>query len=138
MKSRSPRLRRRCIGWRPSIAASSSASRPPDVPQGALRSVLERWGFTLEEDVIATGEVSEHDDAALQLRVDELMEGRLAQVSRSAPPFATALRAHRAALVAGDIALADGILAWIGAQPNVAAAVKRAAGVKGRSTTSAR
>jgi P-loop Domain of unknown function (DUF2791) len=102
-----------------------------DVPQGALRSVLERWGFTLEEDVIATGEVSEHDEAALQRRVDELMEGRLAQVSRSAPPFATAMRAHRAALVAGDIALADGILAWIGAQPNVPAAVKRAAGVKG-------
>ena len=69
-----------------------------DVPQGALRTVLERWGFTLEEDVLATGEVAEHDEVALQRRVDELMEGRLAQVSRSAPPFATALRAHRAAL----------------------------------------
>ena len=102
-----------------------------DVQQGALRTVLERWGFTLEEDVLATGEVSEHDQAALQRRVDELMEGRLATVSRSAPPFAIALRAHRAALVAGDTALADGILAWIGAQPNVPAATKRAAGVKG-------
>ena len=34
-----------------------------DVPQGALRTVLERWGFTLEEDVIATGEVSERDES---------------------------------------------------------------------------
>jgi len=59
------------------------------------------------------------------------MEGRLAQVTRSAPPFATALRAHRAALASGDVALADGILSWIGAQPNVPASVKRAAGVKG-------
>jgi hypothetical protein len=59
------------------------------------------------------------------------MEARLAAVSRSAPPFATALRAHRAALAAGDTPLADGILAWVGAQPNVPAAVKRAAGVKG-------
>jgi hypothetical protein len=59
------------------------------------------------------------------------MEGRLAQVTRSAPPFATALRAHRAALASGDLVLADGILSWIGAQPNVPAAVKRAAGVKG-------
>jgi hypothetical protein len=102
-----------------------------DVPQGALGTVLERWGFALEEDVLASGAVSEHDEAELQRRVDDLMEGRLAQVTRSAPPFATALRAHRSALVAGDVALADGILSWIGAQPNVPAAVKRAAGVKG-------
>ena len=102
-----------------------------DVPQGALRTVLERWGFTLEEDVLATGDVSEHDEVGLQRRVDVLMEGRLAEVSRSAPLFATALRAHRAALVAGDKVQADGVLAWIGAQPNVPAAVKRAAGFKG-------
>lgn len=102
-----------------------------DVQQGALRTVLERWGFALEEDVLATGDVAEHDEAGLQLRVDELMEGRLTQVSRSAPGFATALRAHRAALAAGDSAQADGVLAWIGAQPNVPAAVKRSAGVKG-------
>jgi len=102
-----------------------------DVPQGALRTVLERWGFALEEDVLATGAVSEDDEVGLQRHVDELMEARLAQVSRSAPPFATALRAHRAALAANDTALADGVLAWVGAQPNVPAAVKRSAGVKG-------
>ena len=102
-----------------------------DVQQGALRTVLERWGFALEEDVLASGKVAEHDEIELQRRVDELMEGRLAQVTRSAPPFATALRAHRAALASGDVALADGILSWIGAQPNVPASVKRAAGVKG-------
>ncbi len=102
-----------------------------DVPQGALRTVLERWGFALEEDVLATGDVDEHDEVALQARVDVLMEGRLAEVSRSAPLFATALRAHRAALASGDKVQADGVLAWIGAQPNVPAAVKRAAGFKG-------
>lgn len=102
-----------------------------DVPQGALRTVLERWGFALEEDVLATGDVDEHDEHALQRRVDVLMEGRLAEVSRSAPLFATALRAHRAALASGDKVQADGVLAWIGAQPNVPAAVKRAAGFKG-------
>ena len=81
--------------------------------------------------MLASGKVAEHDESELQRRVDELMEGRLAQVTRSAPPFATALRAHRAALASGNVALADGILSWIGAQPNVPAAVKRAAGVKG-------
>jgi P-loop Domain of unknown function (DUF2791) len=102
-----------------------------DVQQGALRTVLERWSFALEEDVLATGEVSESDEAGLQARVDVLMEGRLAEVSRSAPLFATALRAYRSALAAGDKAQSDGVLAWIGAQPNVPATVKRAAGFKG-------
>ena len=102
-----------------------------DVRQGALRTVLERWGFALEEDILATGDVVEDDEVGLQARVDVLMEGRLTEVSRSAPLFATALRAHRAAVAAGDTVQADGILAWIGAQPNVPAAVKRAAGFKG-------
>lgn len=102
-----------------------------DTPEGALRSVLERWSFALEEDVLAGGDVDETDEAALGARVDELMEARLAEISRGAPPFAAALRAHRAALAAGDLALADSVLAWVGGQPNVAAAAKRAAGVKG-------
>jgi hypothetical protein len=102
-----------------------------DAPHGAIRTVLERWGFALEEDVIATGQVDEHDEGELRRRVDELMEARLADISRSAPPFAAALRAHRAALSSGETATADGILAWLGAQPNVPASIKRAAGVKG-------
>jgi hypothetical protein len=102
-----------------------------DAPEGAMRTVLERWGFALEGDVIATGQVDERDEAELRRRVDELMEARLADISRTAPPFAAALRAHRSALSNGETALADGILAWLGAQPNVPADVKRAAGVKG-------
>lgn len=101
-----------------------------DVQQGALRTIVERWAFALEEDVLATG-VSETDAATLQHRVDELMEARLRDVSRSAPLFAVALRAHRAALHVGDTAQADGLLAWLGGQPHVGASVKRAAGVRG-------
>jgi hypothetical protein len=102
-----------------------------DTQQGALRSVLERWGFALEEDVLSTGDVQEGDAEALEAGVNALMEARLGEVSRRAPAFATALRAHRGALAAGDLALAEGILAWVGGGPNVPAAVKRAAGVKG-------
>lgn len=102
-----------------------------DTPQGALGSVVERWGYALEEDVLSGGAIAETDEAALSARVDELMEERLAEIGRGAPPFAAALRAHRAALAAGDVDLADAILAWVGGQPNVSATAKRAAGVKG-------
>jgi hypothetical protein len=60
-----------------------------------------------------------------------LMEKRLASVTRSAPMFAAALRGYRGAVADGDTAVADGILAWVAGQPNVAQASKRVAGIKG-------
>jgi hypothetical protein len=101
-----------------------------DARHGALRVVVDRWLFALEEDVIATG-VDERDAAVLATRVDEVMESRLRRVADSSPSFAAALRAYHRAKSAGDGATADGILAWVGGQPNVAASIKRAAGVRG-------
>jgi hypothetical protein len=45
--------------------------------------------------------------------------------------FSAALRGYRRAQAAGETALADGILAWLAGQLNVAAHPKRFAGVKG-------
>jgi hypothetical protein len=101
-----------------------------DARSGALRVVVDRWLYALEEDVIATG-VDERDTALLADRVDELMESRLRRVTDSSPSFGAALRAYRRAVAAGDGALADGVLAWVGGQPNVAAQVKRTAGLRG-------
>jgi hypothetical protein len=97
----------------------------------ALRRVLDAWLFTLEEDALATGQTRQTDPAALDAAVQELLERRLAVVSRSAPSFAAALRGYRHATVVRDVAVADGLLAWLGGQPNVAAAGRRAAGVRG-------
>ena len=71
------------------------------------------------------------DAKGLLERTEALMEQRLAGVSRVAPAFAGVLRAYRRALAAGDAATAEGLIAWLSGQPNVAAAVKRMAGVKG-------
>jgi hypothetical protein len=75
--------------------------------------------------------VREDDTAGLDAAVGELMERRLAEVSRHAPAFATALRGYRSATSTGDTATAEGLAAWIGGQPHVATAVRRAAGVRG-------
>ncbi|WP_067804301.1 BREX system ATP-binding protein BrxD [Nocardia beijingensis] len=96
-------------------------------PPSALRSVVDAWFYALEEDALAAGA----DDDSLISAVDELMTARLIEVSRHAPSFATALRGYRTALVDGDEATAAAILAWLGGQPNVAAAARRAAGVRG-------
>ncbi len=102
-----------------------------EFPPSALRPVLDAWIYTLEEDVLASGSVDESDAVALGSAVDALLERRLAQVSRSAPTFAAALRGFRAASTSTDAAVADGLVSWLGGQPNVSASVRRSAGVKG-------
>jgi hypothetical protein len=102
-----------------------------DSPSGAFRNVIDAWFFTLEEDVIAQGGVDPNDVPALIQATDVLMEKRLGEVVRSAPAFALTLRAYRRALLEGQEDIADGLLAWMAGQPNIAAAIKRRANIKG-------
>jgi hypothetical protein len=101
------------------------------VRSGALRSVVDSWFFTLEDDVLASGKIDPHDAATLTNQTAVLMEQRLGAITRTAPAFAAVLRAYLHATNAGDRATADGLLAWLAGQPHVAASVKRSAGVKG-------
>jgi len=103
----------------------------PDMQGGALRSVVEGWFYTLEEDVLASGEVDEEDEEALLAATNALAEQRLEEVTRQAPSFGAVLRGYRHALSQGDASAAEGLLAWLGGQPHVAASVKRQAGIKG-------
>jgi hypothetical protein len=93
--------------------------------------VFDAWFYTLEEDVLAGGSVGPTDAEALLKKTNELLEQRLAAISKSAPMFAATLRAYREASAHGDSAPAEGLLAWISGQPNVAAGIKRTANVKG-------
>ena len=102
-----------------------------DTADGALRPTVDAWFYTLEEDVLADGAVTLGDGAALAAATEALMERRLSQIARTAPAFSSVLRAYRQALLAEDNTLAEGLMAWLGGQPNVAAAVKRKAGIKG-------
>jgi hypothetical protein len=98
---------------------------------GALRSIIDGWFYTLEEEVLTSRQVSEADEAALLAATNALAERRLEHITRRAPAFSAVLRAYREAVAGGDHAQAEGLLAWLGGQPHVAAGVKRAAGVKG-------
>jgi hypothetical protein len=95
------------------------------VPPSALRPVLDSWLFTVESDASSVdGEID--DDA-----VETLLEQRLADVAARAPVFPLAVRAYRRFVAAEDNDAADGLVAWLGGQPHVAAHVKRQAGIKG-------
>ena len=102
-----------------------------DASQGALRNIIDGWFYTLEEDALAEGEAAECSEPELLARTTQLLEQRLAKVTAAAPTFSSALRGYRQAQVGGDTATADALLSWLAGQPNVAAAAKRSAGVKG-------
>jgi hypothetical protein len=103
----------------------------PETRGGALRSVIDGWFFTLEEEAIASGSADESDEEALLDATQVIAERRLEHITRRAPAFSAVLRGYRQAVAAQDHALAEGLLAWLGGQPHVAASVKRVAGIKG-------
>ncbi len=102
-----------------------------DTAGGALRAVVDSWFFALHEDIVAAGSAPPGDAEAVLAATDALAEQRLGVVAARAPALAAVLRGYRRALADGDNARAEGLLAWLGGQPHVAASVKRAAGIRG-------
>jgi hypothetical protein len=100
-------------------------------PDGAFRSLIDRWFYDLEEEVLGRPGIDGKDAEAVAGGVGDLLEARLASVSATQPQFAAALRSAHTAQVRGDHATVDGLVAWLMGQPNVGASVKRAAGIKG-------
>jgi hypothetical protein len=98
---------------------------------GAFRSLIDRWFFQLEEEVLAQRQVDPNDDAAVERAVGNLLEQRLRVVSGTQPEFAAALRACHTARVRGDQAVAEGLVTWLMGKGSVGAGVLRAANLKG-------
>lgn len=102
-----------------------------DQDHGAFRSIVDGWFFALEEDLLQDSDGTALDERGLLDRTNELMEKRLASITKMAPSFAATLRAYRAAAAAGEAGEAEALLAWVAGQPNVSASAKRRAGIKG-------
>lgn len=98
---------------------------------GAFRDVIDSWFYTLEGDILATGDVDPLNDQQLMEKTSDLMEKRLSSVTKHAPAFAAALRGYRQAMLENDIALSEGMISWLTGQPHVTAKIKNTAGLKG-------
>src|ERR1035438_9551041 len=85
------------------------------VESGALRSIIDGWFFTLEEDVLAGG-VDPSDTERLLAETERLMQSKFSRITDLSPSFAAALRAYRRASAAGDNASADALLTWVAGQ----------------------
>ncbi len=94
--------------------------RVASVQPSALRKLLDAWLYTVQDEADEQG-----------IGVDTLIDRRLAAVSDKAPIFPLAIRAYRKMVENEDRTGADAMVAWIGGQPNVAAAIKRQANIRG-------
>jgi len=105
--------------------------RTKEWDDGAFRSLIDRWFYALEEEVIARPGFPAHDVARVGEEVGKLLEARLSSVSATQPQFAAALRGVHRARLERDVTTSEGLLSWLMGQPNVSADVKRKAGLKG-------
>ena len=99
--------------------------------EGAFSSLIDRWLFSLEEEVIDSGAARPDDAEAFGRVVGELMEKRLADLSSTQRQYAAVLRACYAARLRGDHSTEQGLVSWLMGQPNVAASIKREAEISG-------
>ncbi len=100
-------------------------------PRGALGDVLDRWIGQVEETLEATGADPDADDFDDRVRA-RLRDDLAAMSGGKAPPdFVRVVQTIFDLKQQGDIAEAGALLSWLAGSPNVSAAAKKAAGVKG-------
>lgn len=103
----------------------------PTAPRGALGDILDRWIGAVEDMVIDGGadeEADGFDDLVRQRISEELHSHTQGQVPED---FVRVVQAVFDLKQEGDLANAGALLSWLSGSPNVAAAAKRRAGIKG-------
>lgn len=104
-------------------------------PRGALGDIVDRWIARVEEALVAGGADESAPD--FDARVAKRMEEDLASAMKDQAPedFARVLRVVFELKQARRVAEASALLAWLAGSQNVAAPVKKLAGVKGEVTS---
>ncbi|MCE7870169.1 BREX system ATP-binding protein BrxD [bacterium CPR1] len=98
---------------------------------GALQSLLDRWLYSLEEQVIEVDGVDENAPE-FEAAVGQKVEQHLVAVGQRAGRLAACLKAYHEAKFRQDFEEARGILDWMAGEAKVGAAIKRVAGVTGQ------
>ena len=98
--------------------------------QGALKGLLDRWLYQIEEKVIEIEGYTE-DDPRLQERVEAQIESDLTQIARFHSAFSAAVRGYYRAQLAEDYPTAQGLLGWLSGEQQVSAQIKRQVNIRG-------
>lgn len=98
---------------------------------GALQSLIDRWLYRLEDQVVEVDGVDEESPHFSQA-VASKVEQHLVNVGQQAGRLAACLKAYHVAKFEQRFDEARGILDWMQGEPKVSADIKRVAGVSGQ------
>lgn len=98
--------------------------------RGALKGLIDRWLYQVEEKVIELEGFAE-DDPRLAERVDAQIEAALANVAQFHSAFSAAVRGYYRAQLDGDYATAQALLGWLSGEQQIGAQIKRQVNIRG-------
>ena len=98
--------------------------------EGALKALLDRWLYSIEEKVIELEGYAENDPQLVD-RVAAQVESGLGDVARIHSAFSAAIRGYYRAQVAGDYGTAQALLGWLAGEQQISAQVKRQVNIRG-------
>jgi len=97
----------------------------------ALKALLDRWIYRIEDRFIELEALSE-DDPRLLERTEQALETDLARIAALDAGFSLAVRGYYRAQAEGDFAIAQSLIGWLSGQGTVGAAARRYAGIQGQ------
>lgn len=98
---------------------------------GALQSLIDRWLFRLEDQVVEVDGIEE-DSPNFTSAVAQKVEQHLVAIGQQSGRLAACLKAYHRAKFDQRYEEARGILDWMQGEPKVSADIKRSAGVTGQ------
>jgi hypothetical protein len=98
--------------------------------QGALKGLIDRWLYQVEDKVIEVQGYSE-DDPRLVGQVEAQIEQGLAEFAQLHSAFSAAVRGYYRAQLDGDYPAAQALLGWLSGERHVSARVKRKVDIRG-------
>ena len=97
---------------------------------GALRGIIDRWIYQLEEKIIEL-EGYEEDDPRLPEQVEAQFESGLSEVSQIHSAFSSVLRGYYRAQLSDDYTTAQALIGWLSGEQQTSALVKRKVNIRG-------
>jgi adenosylhomocysteinase len=98
--------------------------------EGALKGLIDRWLYQIEERIIEL-EGYDEDDPRLMQRVETQIESDLAEVAQFHSAFSAAVRGYYRAQLDDDYATAQALLGWLSGERQISASVKRQVNIRG-------
>jgi hypothetical protein len=98
--------------------------------QGALKGLIDRWLYQVEDKVIELEGYAE-DDPRLAERVEAQIEGGLSEMAQFHSAFSAVMRGYYRAQLEDDYPTAQALLGWLSGERQISARVKRQVNIRG-------